>query len=88
MKKGITKKKVKHLDAANLSDVNRNIIHNFIRIRKAAGLTQTQFAESIDVGLTYIKALEQGRFTPTHSVILDVSNIYKRTIDWIYRNEG
>lgn len=67
-----------------LNETNRIISERFRAIRLQAGLTQAEFADTLQVGIPYIKGVEQGRFAPTHEVIARVAKDYKRSVDWIY----
>lgn len=48
--------------------------------RKAAGLTQEQFAEKIGVALTVVRKIEQGKTNINLDGLLDVLSMFKHTI--------
>jgi transcriptional regulator with XRE-family HTH domain len=46
-------------------DMRKTVGTNFMRLRKARGLTQEQVAEGSGYGQNYISSLERGRRNPT-----------------------
>jgi transcriptional regulator with XRE-family HTH domain len=46
-------------------DMRKTVGTNFMRLRKARGLTQEQAAEMSGYGQNYISSLERGRRNPT-----------------------
>lgn len=46
-------------------DMRKTVGTNFMRLRKARGLTQEQVAETSGYGQNYISSLERGRRNPT-----------------------
>lgn len=66
------------------SPVNKAIWERFKIIRSQAGLTQAEFAKSLEITLPYVKGVEQGRFLPSHEVLARIAKVYKRSMDWIY----
>jgi transcriptional regulator with XRE-family HTH domain len=46
-------------------DMRKTVGTNFMRLRKARGLTQEQVAETSGNGQNYISSLERGRRNPT-----------------------
>jgi transcriptional regulator with XRE-family HTH domain len=46
-------------------DMRKTVGTNFMRLRKARGLTQEQVAEASGYGQNYISSLERGRRNPT-----------------------
>jgi transcriptional regulator with XRE-family HTH domain len=46
-------------------DMRKAVGTNFMRLRKARGLTQEQVAETSGYGQNYISSLERGRRNPT-----------------------
>jgi DNA-binding XRE family transcriptional regulator len=66
------------------SEINRVIRERIKRIRIEANLTQEKFAESLNSNLAYIKAIEQGKFTPSNIFLNDLANTYRRSLDWIF----
>jgi transcriptional regulator with XRE-family HTH domain len=46
-------------------DMRKTVGMNFMRLRKARGLTQEQVAELSGYGQNYISSLERGRRNPT-----------------------
>jgi transcriptional regulator with XRE-family HTH domain len=65
-------------------EASASLCKRFRQIRKEAGLTQQAFGEEINVGLPYVKAIEQGRFAPSHQLILEVSKKFRRSLNWLY----
>jgi transcriptional regulator with XRE-family HTH domain len=51
-------------------DMRKTVGTNFMRLRKARGLTQEQVAEASGYGQNYISSLERGRRNPTVITLL------------------
>lgn len=54
-------------------DMRRLVGSNFARLRREAGLTQEEVAESSGFSQQYISGLEQGRRNPTVVTIFELS---------------
>lgn len=72
------------LDFSHMDEVARKINESFVITRQELGMSGEAFAEALGVKYYYIKAVEQGRFTPSHPVIIAFSIKFKRSLDWIY----
>lgn len=82
--KDVPKKEYKVKKMPYESEVNRIIRERIRQIRIEANLTQPKFAESLNSNLAYIKAIEQGKFTPSNVFLNDLANTYRRSLDWIF----
>lgn len=51
-------------------DMRKTVGTNFMRLRKARGLTQEQVSEASGFGQNYISSLERGRRNPTVITLL------------------
>lgn len=72
------------LDSANLHPVNAAICKRFRQLWEESGLTQEDFAKENNLNTVYVKQAAQGRFTPSHSVIYDLAQKYRKSVDWFY----
>lgn len=57
-------------------------------VRNDLGLTQKQFAESLNVSKSTVEAIEYGRQTPTARVINDICRIYHVNQEWLISGKG
>lgn len=64
-----------------------NIGERIKKIRKEAGLSQVDFAESIDVTQGFLSGLEKGRYQPTADTLICITNIYKIDATWLLTGE-
>jgi transcriptional regulator with XRE-family HTH domain len=67
----------------DMTTVNKNLKH----LRLKHELTQKQFAEKLGLKQSVIGAYEEERATPPLAVLLDVSNLYKVSMDVLTRKD-
>ena len=84
---GTVKRELKPITSDSLSEETLAICKAFRSLRLQRNLTQQLFADELGVKLEYIKAVEQGRFAPSHQLIVRFSDLYQVSIDWIYRSQ-
>jgi transcriptional regulator with XRE-family HTH domain len=57
-------------------------------LRRQANLTQNQLAEKLAIERTTLSKIESGIITPTAQALLDLSEIFAVSIDWLLSGEG
>lgn len=66
------------------SDMTQIVCSKLKEIRKEAELTQEGFAKKINIGIPYVKGIEQMRFAPSHDVVAKIAKTFKVSVNWIY----
>lgn len=66
------------------SEVNEIIRTRIKDVRKMSGLTQEGFAEKLNSNIPYVKALEQGRFTPSTVFLVSLAQTFKVDLNWLF----
>lgn len=63
------------------------MMSNLARHRKAAGLTQEQLAQRVDVTRQTIIAIEKGNYVPSVLLALKIAKLFKTTVERIFYYE-
>lgn len=58
------------------------------QVRQSSGLTQQQFADSINVSRNYIALMEIGQREPSDRTISDICRVYAVNESWLRTGEG
>lgn len=64
------------------------MMSNLARHRKAAGLTQEQLAERVDVTRQTIIAIEKGNYVPSVLLALKIAKEFNTTVERIFHYEN
>ena len=64
-----------------------HVMSNLARHRKAAGLTQEQLAERVDVTRQTIIAIEKGNYVPSVLLALKIACVFNTTVERIFYYE-
>lgn len=73
-----------HPHQQTFSEIEKTVFERLRLLRQESGLTQAQWAEKFDMGLSYVKAYESERFIPSYGVIGLISKEYNISIDWLF----
>lgn len=57
-------------------------------LRKKNNLSQKEFSDKIGIDNSQLSKIERGILTPTISQVIDISNKFNVSIDWLLKNEG
>lgn len=63
------------------------VMSNLARHRKAAGLTQEDLAQQVDVTRQTIIAIEKGNYVPSVLLALKIAKIFKSPVERIFYYE-
>lgn len=66
-----------------LNKVELGICNRFKKTRLEEGLTSKQMAKELRVNESYIKAVEQKRYTPNFRIMIRWSKRFKKAYAWI-----
>ncbi|PWN62277.1 XRE family transcriptional regulator [Chryseobacterium oncorhynchi] len=56
-------------------------------LRKQNSLTQMEFSSKIQIDNSQLSKIEQGKLLPTLSQLMEMSSIFKKSLDWLVGNE-
>jgi putative transcriptional regulator len=63
------------------------VMSNLVRHRKAAGMTQEDLAQRVDVTRQTIIAIEKGNYVPSVLLALKIANVFNTTVERIFYYE-
>ena len=75
---GMTKMPQHHLD----------ICDRFKTVRLESNMTQAEFAQVLDLNLSYVKMIETQKVTPNIYAIKQLHAVFRRGYNWIIDGEG
>jgi transcriptional regulator with XRE-family HTH domain len=58
------------------------------QIRTESGLSQSSFGESIGCSKNVVAFIELGRSTPRYDLLVNVSNRFRISLDWLCKGTG
>lgn len=63
--------------------MNKTFAENIRELRTSSKLTQTEFAEKINVTQAALSAYEKGTRQPTYETLISISKMFYVSIDWL-----
>ena len=67
-------------------DKYRNLGLNISYYRKAAGLSQMQLAELVDISRTHMSRIENNDCAPSLDVVFDIADVLKISVHRLFEN--
>jgi len=67
-------------------DKYRNLGLNISYYRKAAGLSQMQLAELVDISRTHMSRIENNDCAPSLDVVFDIADVLKVSVHRLFEN--
>lgn len=65
-----------------------NIYLKLSEIREYNGLSKGAFADSVGIDRSQYSKIENGKLTPTVNQLMEISSIYKVSLDWLIAGKG
>ena len=66
---------------------NRKLGRNIKRLRRLSGLSQAEFAASLQTSQSQISAYETGRRLPPTSLLIRIAEEFQVSYDWLFTGE-
>ena len=70
------------------SSISMNIGARIKAVRSDFSLTQSDFASSLGISQNYLSEIEKGIKTPSETILIALSCIYKINIKWLRLGKG
>lgn len=69
------------------TNFNANFMQNLTRFRKNQGLSQSEVADKLKIARTTYQSYEKGRNEPSLEILLNLSKLYKVSVDELLGKE-
>jgi DNA-binding XRE family transcriptional regulator len=83
-KRGTQNPFVANPNSAITKTICGNIKKLYVQKKKESNWSQAKFANYIGVPEPYIKGVLQNKYAPSHAVLLQISKLFNKKMDWLY----
>lgn len=68
------------------AEIYARVARNLLILRTKEQLSQAAWAKKLDIKVSYVKAYETDRISPSYEVLEKISLTFKVSMDWIFFN--